>query len=153
MDIISATEICANNLENSSKETDAEFQCQKVGHILYRNLIIKLRDNMSKPQKKMLAQMKNNKGITVYPFDKGSGFVILSEKIAMRKLEEQLGKVKIAVNDSTLKLTNKIQKILCRLRKDIKFTNKQYFQICPSDLILPRLHGTIKARKPRRTIR
>ena len=55
MDIISTTEICANDLENSSNETDAEFQCQKVGHILNRNLIIKLRDNLSKPQKKKLA--------------------------------------------------------------------------------------------------
>ena len=86
LDIISATEICANDLENSSNKTDVEFQCQKVGHILNRNLIIKLRDNLSKPQKKKLAQMKNNKGITIYPFDKGSGFVILSEKNAMRKL-------------------------------------------------------------------
>ena len=65
MDIISATEICAIDLENSSKETDAEFQCQKVGHILNKNLNIKLRDNLSKPQRKTLGQMKNNKGTTI----------------------------------------------------------------------------------------
>ena len=87
MDKILATEICANDLENSSNETDAEFQCQKVGHILNRNLIIKLRDNLSKPQKKKLAQMKNNKGITIYPFDRGSGFVILSEKMLCENLK------------------------------------------------------------------
>ena len=34
MDIISATETCALHLENSSKETDAEFLRQKVSHIL-----------------------------------------------------------------------------------------------------------------------
>ena len=46
MDIISATETCALDLENSSKETDAEFLRQKVSHILNKNLYIKLRDNL-----------------------------------------------------------------------------------------------------------
>ena len=92
--------------------------------------------------------MKNNKDTTIYPFDKGSGFVVLPEKNAMQKIEEQLGKAKIAENDPTLKFTNKIQKILCRLRKEKKFTDKEYFQIYPSDPIPPRLYGTIKAHKP-----
>ena len=34
-----------------------------------------------------------NKG---YAFDKGSGFVVLPKKNAMQKIEEQLGKAKIA---------------------------------------------------------
>ena len=80
MDIISATEACALDLENSSKETDSEFLHQKVSHILNKNLYIKLRDNLSKPQRKALVQMKNNKDTTIYPFDKGSGFVVLPEK-------------------------------------------------------------------------
>ena len=60
--------------------------------------------------------MKNNKDTKIYSFDKGSGFVVLSEKNVMQKIKEELGKAKIAKNDPTLKLTNKIQKI-CRLRK------------------------------------
>ena len=52
MDIISATEACAIDLENRSKETDVEFLRQKVRKILNRNLNIKLRDNLSKPQRK-----------------------------------------------------------------------------------------------------
>ena len=87
MDIILATETCASDLENSSKETDAECLRQKISHILNRNLNIKLRDNLSKPQRKVLVQMKNNKDTTIYPFDKGSGFVVLSEKNAMQKIE------------------------------------------------------------------
>ena len=67
--------------------------------------------------------MKNNKDTTIYPFDKGSGFVVLPEKNTMQKIEEELGKVKIAENDPILKFTNKIQKILCQLRKE-KFTDK-----------------------------
>ena len=86
---------------------------QKVSHILNRNLNIKLWDNLSKPQRQALVLIKNNKDTTIYPFDKGSGLVLLSEKNAMQKIEEQLGKAKIAENDPTLKFTNKIQKILC----------------------------------------
>ena len=44
----------------------------------------------------------------------------------MQKIEEQLGKAKIAENDPTLKFTNKIQKILCRLRKEKKFTDRLF---------------------------
>ena len=61
--------------------------------------------------------MKNNKDTAIYPFDKGSGFVVLPGKNAIQKIEKQLGKVKIAENDQTLKFTNKIQKILCQIRK------------------------------------
>ena len=99
MDIISATETCVIDIENSSKETNAELLRQKVSHILNRNLNIKLWDNLSKPQTKALVQMKNNKDTTIYPFDKGSGFVVLAEKNSMQKIEEQLGKAKIAEND------------------------------------------------------
>ena len=31
--------------------------------------------------------MKNKRDTTIYPFDKGSGFVVLSEKNAMQKIE------------------------------------------------------------------
>ena len=72
MDIFLATETCAIDLANSSKEIHAEFLRQKVSHILNRNLKTKLWDNLSKPQRKVLVQMKNNKDTTIYPFDKGS---------------------------------------------------------------------------------
>ena len=69
----------------------------------------------------------------------------------------QLGKAKIAENNPTLKFINKIQKILCRLKKGKKFRDREYFQIYPSDPIPTRLYGTIKAHKwekncPMRTI-
>ena len=64
MDITSVTETCTIDLEISSKETDAECLRQKVSHILNRNLNIKLRDNLLKPQRKALVQIKNNKDTT-----------------------------------------------------------------------------------------
>ena len=56
MAIILVTETCATDLENNSKETNAECLRQKVSHILNRNWNIKLWDNLSK------SQIKNNKG-------------------------------------------------------------------------------------------
>ena len=35
MDIILATETCAIDLENNSKETDMECLCQKISHMSY----------------------------------------------------------------------------------------------------------------------
>ena len=40
---------------------------------------------------------------------------------------------------------------LCNLRKENKFINKTYFELYPSDPILTRLYGTIKAHKPEKT--
>ena len=57
--------------------------------------------------------MKNNKDTTIYLFDKGSGFVVLSEKMLRKKIEKQPGKAKRPENEPTWKFTNKIQKILC----------------------------------------
>ena len=65
-----------------------------------------------------------------------------------KKIEEQLGKTKIAENDPTLKFTNKTQKILCQLREEKKFTDQEYFQIYSPESIPPRLYGTIKAHQP-----
>ena len=47
-----------------------------------------------------------------------------------------------------MKFTYKIQKILCRLRKEKKNTDREYFQIYLSDSIPPQLYGTAKALKP-----
>ena len=41
------------------------------------------------------------------------------------------------------KVPSKIQKHLCKLRKEKKFTDKEYCEIYPSDSILPRLYGTV----------
>ena len=60
------------------------------------------------------------------------------------KIEKQLGKAaKTKINPKN-RLTNKIQRNLCKHRKGKKFTNKTYFELYPSD---PRLYGTIKAHK------
>ena len=146
MEIITATESVALNLEYHNKEADAKSLRQKVCHILNKNRNMKIKDNLPKEQRKALKEINNNN--KVYSFDKGSAFVAFSEGDAINKIEEQLGKAKVIDEDPTQKYTCKIQKHLCKLRKEKKFTDKEYFEIYPSDPIPPRLYGIFKAYKP-----
>ena len=110
---------------------------------------MKIKDSLSKEERKVLKVIRQiNNNTKVYPLDKGSGFVVLSEGDAIKKIEEQLRKVKVIDKDPTQKYTSKIQKHLCKLRKEEKFTDKEYFEIYHSDPIPPRLYGTVKASKP-----
>ena len=52
-------------------------------------------DNLNKTQRTALKQLKNNKQIKVYQFDKGIGFALLNDIDNISKIEEQLGKSKI----------------------------------------------------------
>ena len=72
----------------------------------------------------------------------------MSEGDAIKKIEEQLGKAKVIDEDPRKKYTSKIQKHLCRLNEEKKFTDQAYFEIYPSDPIPPRLYRTVKAHKP-----
>ena len=65
MDIILAAETSRIDSEERIKETDAEFL------FLNRKLNIKLLDNLSKPQRQSLVQMKSNKDTIIYTFYKG----------------------------------------------------------------------------------
>ena len=121
----------ALNLDYHDKEADAEALRQNVFHFRNKNRNMKIKDNLSKGQGKALKETKQiNNSTKVYPFDKDSVFVVLSEGDAIKKIEEQLGKAKII---------NKIQKHLRKLKRVKKFTDKEYFEIYPSDPIPLRL--------------
>ena len=78
MEIITATESVALNLEYHNKKVDAEYLRQNVCHILNKSRNMKIRDNLSKEQRKALKEIPQiNNNTKVYPFDKGSGFVAL----------------------------------------------------------------------------
>ena len=136
-------------MEYQNKEADAESLRQNVYHILNKNRNTKIKDNLSKEQRKALKQIRQiNNNTKVYPFNKGSGFVVLLQGAAIKKTEKQLGKTKVIYEDPTQNYHSKIQKHLCKFRKEKKFTDKEYFEIYPSDPIPPRLYGTVKAHKP-----
>ena len=39
--------------------------------------------------------MKNDTGLKVCPFEKGSGFVIIKQEDGIKKIEEQIGKLNV----------------------------------------------------------
>ena len=130
----------ALNLDYHDKEADAEALRQNVFHFRNKNRNMKIKDNLSKGQGKALKETKQiNNSTKVYPFDKDSVFVVLSGGDAIKKIEEQLGKAKIINEDPSQKYTNKIQKHLRKLKRVKKFTDKEYFEIYPSDPIPLRL--------------
>ena len=61
--------------------------------------------------------MKNDTNLRVYPFDKGSGFAIMKEDDAIKRIKEQIEKSSIIDYDPTTTLLNKFQKELAKLRK------------------------------------
>ena len=148
MDIITSTESCALDMEHNHKENEAETLRQHVSNILQKNLNLKIRSNLKKDERRALKKLQKNDKIRVHEFDKGCEFAIVTNDTVKEKIEEQLGKETKARIDPTSRLTNKIQKRLCKLRKENKFTNKTYFELYPSDPIPPHLYGTIKACKP-----
>ena len=54
--------------------------------------------------------MQHDKNISIYPFDKGTGFVVIKEKDPIQQIEEQIGKSKIIDYDPTPTLLNKLVK-------------------------------------------
>jgi predicted GIY-YIG superfamily endonuclease len=82
-------------------------------------------------------------------FDKETGFALLYENEAKKKLEEQIkNKSKIIDYDPTPTFTTKFQKLLCKLRKEGKLNTSTYFKMYPSDCVPPRIYGMVKAHKP-----
>ena len=74
---------------------------------------MKIKDNLSKEQQKALIEIRKISNNTkVYPFNKDSGLVVLSEGDAIKKIEEQLGKAKFIDEDPAQKYTSNIQKHL-----------------------------------------
>ena len=117
MEIITAIESQALKLASGKKDTFAENLRQTVSKILSKKIGMKQRDNLSKVQRAALKQLKNDKQMKVYPFDKGIGFALLNDIDSISKIEEQLGKSKIIDCDPTNLLTGKFQRHLRKLKK------------------------------------
>ena len=148
MDIIQTTEICALDLERKGKFSTAESLRQNLSRIITKDLKKKHENNLNFAERKALTEMQHDKNISIYPFYKGTGFVVIKEEDAIQKIEEQIGKLKIIDYDPTPTLLNKFQKELTKLRKENKFDSKRYFKLYPSDAIPPRLYGVIQAHEP-----
>ena len=145
MEIITAIESQALNLESGKKDTSSENLRQTLDKILSKTIGRK-QDNLSEIQRTALKQLKNYKQIKVYPFHKGIRFPLLNGMDAISKMEEQLGKSKSSDYEPTNLLTEKFQRLLRKLEKEDKFGKIAYSLIYPSNCVPPKLHRTSKTR-------
>ena len=148
MDIIPSIETCELDMEQNHQENEAETLGRNVSNILRKSLNLKIRSNLTEDERRALKELQKDGKLRAHEFDKGCGFAIVTNDMPKEKVEEQLCKATKAKLDPKSRLTNKIQKKLCKLRKENKFTKKTYFELYPSDPIPPRSYGTIKAHEP-----
>ena len=141
MDTVNATEICALSLEKENQMENAESLRQKISNVISKNIHFKIRNNLTFEHRIALEELSQSTENKVYSYDKGTGFVILNNKDAMRKIEEQIGESVVSNTDPTSVFTSKIQKHLATL------------QLYPSDPIPPGFYGVIKAHKPEKCYR
>ena len=106
------------------------------------------KNNLKKYQRIALKELEADEKTKIYPFDKGAGLVRIPKDEAIRKIEEQIGNTEIFKVDPTTSLARKFQSTLRELKKQNKFTDREYEQLYPSDSIPPRMYGAIKAHKP-----
>ena len=88
MEIITAIESQALNLESGKKDTSAENLRHTVSKILPLTIGKKQQDNLSLTQRAALKQLKNDEQMEVYPFHKGTGFALLNDIDDISKIEE-----------------------------------------------------------------
>ena len=149
MDIITTTEAAALKLEFSTKSEkicSAQVLRKDVLRILKNAKPVQ--DNLTQEQRRALTEISKDPDIRVYPFDKGTGMVRISNADAIRKIREQIGETEIIQEDPTNKFARDIQIELSKLNKRGRFTVKEYERVYPSDAIPPRMYGTVKAHKP-----
>ena len=131
MEIIQTKKTCALDLQPEGKFSVAELLRQNIRRIMTKDLKKKHSNNLTFAETKVLTKMKHDKNISIYPFDKGTGLVVIKEEAAIQKIEEQIGKSKIINHDPIRTLMNKLQIDLAKLRKENKFDIKTYFKLYP----------------------
>ena len=150
MDIISITESSALKLEYNKDNIAAQNLRKDILKTL--KMCKPPKDNLSKSQRKALNEIKESNLISIYPFDKGSGFVRIKKEDAVQKIKDQIGEINTLAEDPTNSFAVKIKTTLSKLNKKNKFTKEEYEVIYPSDPIAPRMYGVIKAHKPEKKL-
>ena len=88
IDIIHTTAICAVELENDGYFEKTERLWKGVGKILSIDVNKKHQNNLNNGQRNAIRELKNYTNLEVYPFDKGSRFVIMKEEDAIKRIEK-----------------------------------------------------------------
>ena len=148
MDLVARTESTALKLEFGKKATEAQDLRKNVLRILKMNKSKK--DNLTREQRTAMKEIKEDKEISIYPFDKGIGFVRIKNEEAIEKIREQIGETTILEKDPTPTFAAKVRSELSKMNRTKIFTKAEYELIYPSDPLPPRLYGVIKAHKPQK---
>ena len=77
MNIIQTTEICALDLEREGKFCVSESLRQNISRVITKDLKKEHKNNLSFAERKTLTEMKHDKNISIYPFDKGTEFIVI----------------------------------------------------------------------------
>ena len=77
MNIIQTTEICALDLEREGKFCVSESLRQNISRVITKDLKKEHKNNLSFAERKTLTKMKHDKSISIYPFDKGTEFIVI----------------------------------------------------------------------------
>ena len=96
---VQTTEVFALDLEREGKFSVAESLWQNISRIITKDLKKKDKSNLSFAERKAVTEMKHDKNISTYPFDKGTGLVVIKKEDAIQRIEEQIRKSKVIDND------------------------------------------------------
>ena len=111
-EIISEVEKCCLWLEREGKKTEAQEIRHNVANVLKKAQ--KPKSNLTSSQKKGLLFLKKHEKLTVAPYDKGQGFVVIEKQKLVDKAEAEFQNVEMDTPDTTDTLERKIQ---CKLRR------------------------------------
>ena len=94
--------------------TRRKIQCCRITTTAYKhkNNKIKHNNNLSFGERKVIIEMKHYRNISIYPFNKGTGFVVIKEEDVIQKIEEQIRKSKIIEHDPPPSFLNKFEQEL-----------------------------------------
>jgi hypothetical protein len=146
MDIICVAEASALKLQYGQKVKEAEELRQNVMKTLQR--APKIRTNLNRNQRQALREIRSDKNIRIYPFDKGNGFVRIDAKTAIEKEIQEMPSSDVCKIDPTPSIVLKVQRILRLLKKQGKLSKSEYARLYPPDAVAPSMYGSIKAHKP-----
>ena len=119
MEIIQTTEICVLELENVWYFEKVERLQQDT----HERRIQKVLKQYSYCRRKKIREIKSDKNLKLYPFDKGSEFVIMKKEETIKRIVEQFRKSDTIDYDPTTILLDKFQRELAKLKKEGKFDN------------------------------
>ena len=146
MEIIEEVEKSCLYLEKKGKKKEAETLRQEIANILIRAKNSKF--NLTSQQKKGLSFFSKQKNLSVAPFDKGQGFVVIKTNKLVEKAEKEFKNVKLDTPDTTTTQERKLQTNLREYLKNEKIDTATYKNIYPSGTVTPTANPAIKAHKP-----